>query len=412
MKKLTLHLGAILLASAAIIATPALAKDKKEAAAPAPAPPKLTKAVQLALIEAQKLQAAGDFKGVLAKVAEAEAVPNPTPDDVFYTVNAKYGAAAALKDNALLEDTMKKMLATGRISPENTVIITRQLGAFALNRNDYAGAIGYFEQLTKLKPDDAGPWETLAEMYFSTGQKAKAFDAYGTAIAKETAAGRKPTEQWYVRRFQFAVDGKLTDKVVPGGVDLLKAYPSPANWRIAIVLVRDSLPDLDEQTDLDFLRLQAATDSLNGEKDYAEYADTALRRGFPGEAQFAINDGIAKKSLSLTKPYVKELQVAANSKVPADKASLPGLEKDSKASPKAALGTADAYYGYGDYAKAVTLYKMAVGKPGIDPAQANLRLGAALARSGDNVGAAESFKAVKGGPRETLAQFWLIKVGG
>jgi hypothetical protein len=206
---------------------------------------------------------------------------------------------------------------------------------------------------------------------------------------------------------QIAVDSKNQGEQLGAFIDWVKAYPSPTNWRDAVLLTRDNFGKIDDQTLLDFGRFQAASKSLVGERDYVEYADTALGRGFPGEAKAAIDMGIAAKMLDPGKPLIKEIKGNADAKAGADKASLPGLEKESKGSPKLALATADAYYGYGDYAKAATLYRMALGGAGVDPATANLRLGAALAMAGDKVGAAEALKAVSGGARAALAQYWL-----
>jgi hypothetical protein len=188
----------------------------------------------------------------------------------------------------------------------------------------------------------------------------------------------------------------------------VEAYPNPVNWRDALVITRDKYPSLDDQTELDFLRLQAAANALNGERDFVEYADTALNRSYYGEAQFAINEGIRRNMLVASKPLVAELKKTADSKVGADKASLPALEKESKSSPKLAMGTADAYYGYGEFAKAAALYKQGVGAVGVDQGTANLRLGVALGRAGDKAGAMAALSVVKGGPREELAKYWMI----
>jgi Flp pilus assembly protein TadD len=114
--------------------------------------------------------------------------------------------------------------------------------------------------------------------------------------------------------------------------------------------------------------------------------------------------------LTPSKPLIAELSKTASSKLAADKASLPGLEKEAKTNPKLALGTGDAYYGYGDFAKAAALYRQAVGGAGVDAATANLRLGASLARAGDKAGAAEALKLVSGGARGDLARYWLVYV--
>ena len=71
----------------------------------------------------------------------------------------------------------------------------------------------------------------------------------------------------------------------------------------------------------------------------------------------------------------------------------------------AAVG--DGYLGYGNYPKAAEAYQAALMKKGADVIVINTRLGIALALAGDKAGATAAFEAVKGGPRETLAKFWL-----
>ena len=173
-------------------------------------------------------------------------------------------------------------------------------------------------------------------------------------------------------------------------------------------LARNAGNFVDDPTELDFLRLQAAANALNGERDFVEYADTALGRSLYGEAQFAINEGIRRNTLVASKPLVAELKKTADGKVTGDRQMLPGLEKESKTNPKLALGTADAYYGYGEFAKAAGLYKSLVGAVGIDQSIVNLRLGVSLGRSGDKPGAMAALGAVKGGAREELAQYWMV----
>ncbi len=407
MNGITRTLAAALIAGAAMTA-PAMAKDAK--AAPAAPAPKLSKPVAIALQAAQKLMAAGDNAGALEKIKEAEAAPNQTPDDIYFEGQLRLNAAIALKDNAMIESTLKALLATGRVSPADQPKFLRNIGAMALQRKDYNGATQAFEQLVKIAPNDPDAIVGLAELYQAQKQTGKAIDMLGQAIAASKAAGQVPPENWYRRQLGIAYDAKLTAQIQPAAQALVAAYPNAVNWRDALIISRDSYK-LDDVGSLDFMRLQAATGSLNGERDFVEYADTALGKGLPGEAKTALEDGIAKKMLTPTKPIVVELMKSATGKIPTDKASLAGLEKESRSNPKLALGTGDAYYGYGDYAKAATLYKYAVGVPTIDQSIANLRLGAALARAGDKAGATAALSLVKGGARETLAKYWMIWIG-
>ena len=81
---------------------------------------------------------------------------------------------------------------------------------------------------------------------------------------------------------------------------------------------------------------------------------------------------------------------------------LPQLATEARAATAARLAfrTGDAYYGYGEYAKATELYRAALTKSGADANLINLHLGMALARSGDKAGATAAFKSVGGGQAE------------
>ena len=396
MHKLTLRAAAALLAGATIVAAPAIAQDK-----PAAAPKyKFSKPVQALLAKAQEQQKAGDFAGMAATLNEAAAYPTPTADDIFVIDQLTLNAAVLNKDNALIEKQLNKLVASGRLSPADKTMYLRQAGSLALQRKDYNAATIAFEQLIAANPGDADAIAALAELYFAQKQVGKAVATLTQAIDASAASGKPAPENWYKRRLAMAYDGKLAANIQPAAQGLVKAYPTAVNWRDAIVITQDGYGNIDDQTQLDFLRLQAATNSLNGERDFIEYADTALGKGYPGEAAYAISEGVKRNMLTPSKPLVAELKKAADSKVASDKASLPGLEKESKTNAKIAMGTGDAYYGYGDFAKAAAMYKLAQGGAGIDPNTLNLRLGASLARSGDLAGAKAALDQVKGGPRE------------
>jgi TolA-binding protein len=94
-------------------------------------------------------------------------------------------------------------------------------------------------------------------------------------------------------------------------------------------------------------------------------------------------------------------------KITADRASLASDEAKARSggSSRLAINTGNAYYGYGEYAKAADLFRVALSKGDVDAPLANLRLGEALAMAGDRAGAAAAFKAVTG-PRADLAALW------
>jgi len=96
--------------------------------------------------------------------------------------------------------------------------------------------------------------------------------------------------------------------------------------------------------------------------------------------------------------------------VASDRKSLPGLEKEAAraSNGRMAFGTADAYLGYGDYAKAASLYRTALTKGGVDADVTNTRLGFALGKTGDAAGAEQALALVTGSPRAQLAKYYQI----
>lgn len=401
------------LALAALIATTApqaaLAQKKTEAKAPSY---KFSKKVQPLLAEAQKQQQANNPQGAMTVLDQADAIPDKNADDAYMIAMLRLNSAIALKDNALIEKALEGALATGRLSAEDTVKFHRNLGAMALQRNDYAKAMAEFDKVLAASPNDTDLMVEVAEMQRRQGQDQKAVATINQAIAAKAAAGGKADESWYRRALAIAYDKKLVAETTQTSEALVKAYPSATNWRDVLVIYRDTAK-FDDQTNLDILRLMRANAALTGERDYAEYAETATLRGYPGEAKAVLDEGIAKGALQSSKPFVKELQANVNPKIASDKASLPGLEKEAAKAKtgKDAAGTADAYLGYGEYAKAATLYKLALSKGGVDADTVNTRLGFALAKSGDKAGAEAALKAVSAAPRNQLAQYYLIWLG-
>jgi tetratricopeptide (TPR) repeat protein len=279
----------------------------------------------------------------------------------------------------------------------------------ALQRKDYAKAQAEFEKLVQMNPSDSSMLVEIAELQRRQGQNQKAIATLQQGIATQEKAGTKPDESWYRRALAIAYDSKLPAETLATSEALVRAYPNATNWRDVLVIYRDTTR-FDDQGNLDILRLMRANSALAGERDYAEYAETASLRGYPGEAKAVIDEGIAKGALKTTTPFVKEVTASVNPKIAGDKASLPGLEKESKAAAngRAALGTADAYLGYGQYAKAAELYKVALQKGSVDAATVNTRLGFALGKSGDKAGAEAALKSVTGAPRDQLARYYLI----
>ncbi|MBA4094926.1 MAG: hypothetical protein C0489_12695, partial [Candidatus Accumulibacter sp.] len=125
--------------AAVTISAPAVAQKKQAAAAPAA--PKLSKAVQSLLAQAQTAQTAGDHPGAIALLNQALVVPKATAEDKLWTYRLMLNSAQATKNNQLLKMAVEGSLATGQVTPTDEVKFRTALRGLALQSKDYQGAI-------------------------------------------------------------------------------------------------------------------------------------------------------------------------------------------------------------------------------------------------------------------------------
>jgi tetratricopeptide (TPR) repeat protein len=401
---LSFALGAVALTGA----SPALAK--KAAAADDSSKPHFSPAFSVAAQPLQKAIAAKDYATAKASLPAAQAAAT-TPDDKYQVALMALIVAQSTNDVAAEGPAADAVIASGKAPPDQLAQILDMKGRLAYNANNLQAADAAFTQLVQLKPTDGDTAILLAQVKTREGRGAEALPIVDQAIQAKKAAGQTVDEDWYRRALAIAFDGKMTAAVIKYGQQLVDAYPRADIWRVSLTTYRDT-SKLDPQTDLDTLRLMRASGALAGERDYYDYANMALNKGFPGEAKAVIDQGMTSnmvdnKALATSKALAEVKQVAG-SKIAADKADLPASDKRARASAdgKQALLIGDAYLGYGEYAKAADLYKVALQK-GADANVANLHLGEALAQSGDKAGAAQAFALVKG-TAQPLAQYWTI----
>jgi hypothetical protein len=418
MKVSKLALG-LALAAGFGMTSPSLAqKNKKQEAAPAAGTwaPKLGKEFRAAAAGLQKAIQAKDFAtaGTLVPAAEAAA---QTPDEKFVLGQFKLQIASGANDSAAQSRAVDEMLATGTGPADLRPQLLFYQGQFAYKNNNFPGAIQALTaaQQAGYSPKDANGQPTqdvnllLAEAHFRTNQVPQGLAAVERAIQAEKTAGKKPPAEWYGRAASMAYKAKLTPEVSKWTRLQVADYPTPENWRSAIVIFGDA-SRFDDQTQLDLMRLQRSAGALSGERDYYEYALLADKVGLPGEAKAVVDEGRAKGAYNASSKAINEIGTVAAGKVTADRASLAAGERSaaSAANGRVALGTGDAYFGYGDYAKAAAMYRLALQKGGVDANTANLRLGMALAKAGQAAEAKQAFATVTSGPRAEIAQFWTM----
>ncbi|HET8611385.1 MAG TPA: hypothetical protein VFL92_01315 [Sphingomonas sp.] len=391
-------------------AQPALAKKHDDKKADAPKMD-FSAAFRKAAQPLQKAVQAKDWASAKAALPDAQAAAS-TPDDKYQLALMTLIIAQGTNDVATERTAADAVINSGKAPPEQLAQILDMKGRLDYNAGDMAGADAAFSRLIQLQPNNSDAIELLAAVKTREGKTAEALPLIDQAIQSTTAAGKKPDEDLVRRALSIAYDAKNPAETVKYGQLLAADYPSPQIWRIALQTYRDT-NRLNEQTNLDTMRLMRAAHALAGEQDYYEYANLVSQRGYPGEAKAVIDEGMASNQVDdksvKTSKVLAEIRAAAGSKVAADKAVLPAQTKKAMAAADGtlALNTGDAYLGYGEYAQAVPLYQAALTKSGADANVVNLHLGMALALSHQTQAADQAFAKVTG-PNATLAKYWTI----
>ncbi len=391
---------------AMIGATPAIAKDKAEKA-PKPKNYNLSKAVRENAAASQTKLAAGDVAGATA-AAQAALAASTTPDDKFVSSQLLYAAAQKSNDQAAIAQAIDGMVASGGADATMLPQLYAAQGKIAYQAKNMAKAEQALDQALKAGSTDPDVYALLVDAKARAGKPAEALALLQTGIDKQKAAGQKVPQEWYQRGIAIAYGAKLPDQTEKMTQAWLVDYPTPTNWRDAIITYRE-LHKLDADTDIDMLRLLRTAKGLKGERDYYEYAEAVYLK-YPGEGKSVIDEGVASGMVKLTPGgNFKMMADQSNSRVAADKADLASASKAARAAAtgKSAAATADSYLGYGDYSNAIDLYNVALQKGGVDPNVVNTRLGTALARAGRKDEAKAAFAKITG-PRAGLARYWMI----
>ena len=346
---------------------------------------------------------ANDVANIPARLAAAQAVA-ATKEDRYWIGRLQLQAAAKANDVAGSAAAIESIASSGLMPAAELSKVYGALGGSYYNAKQYDQAVAAYQRQLALDPTASEPNIMIAEVRAAQGKPSDAATALQRTIQANVAAGRKPEEAMYRRAVALAYEAKA-----PNTVELsrqwLAAYPSPSSWQNSIAIYRNlrtnKSPDI-----VDILRLAMVTGALQQDLDYQLYAEKAYEQANYGEAKAAVDAGIAAGKLKTSDKYVASMMDGVKGKVPSS-ADLASAEKGA-AAPTAFLRVGDRYYGAGNYAKAAELYRQALAK-GVDKDLANLRLGEALARSGDKAGATVALNTVSGTYADA-AKFWLIYV--
>ncbi|MDE2041497.1 MAG: hypothetical protein KGJ05_00280, partial [Alphaproteobacteria bacterium] len=347
-----------------------------------------------------------DYPTALTNLDKAEPIAK-TPYEHFLIGMWRAISGQSLKNDATFNAGLDEVVTSGYAKkPDVTAQFALISGQNAYNAKNYDKAIQRLQLAQQLGSTEPNLVPLIAESYIASNRTAQGMAVYEKMYTDSAAAGKPMPQDMMVRARTTANDARLDSDVQKWSIRLVQSYPSPTMWHDLIILYIQSHPKLSFQATVDLYRLMRATHSFKENPTLSEYAgDLVDKLGLPGEAKAAIDQARTDGVITTMSADMSSLYNTASAKIPGDKASL----RATAATPRAARGNGDGWFSYGDYAKALTLYNQAKGKPGIEPDGINMRIGMAQALSGDKANAKASFASV-GGEEADIAKFWSLYV--
>ncbi|HSW02991.1 hypothetical protein [Aquabacterium sp.] len=407
-------LTALLVAAAA---APAAAQTAPAAAASAPAGPVLRPEVRKALVAAQdalKGKDAAAGKEALARVAEAEAQPNLTPEEAYNTVRIKAVAAFTAGDMPLALSSFDTALASPLLPAADRLPITEVATKISLQLTDNARSLRLLQAYRELGGSDAALRRRLATLLVEQNDPAGALKEAQQLVQADEAAGRPPTE--VMLKVMAVSNNKLKDTAgYNAALEKLTQYYGTLDYWAELIARTTRKPGFaEDRLRLDAYRLQRAVGlTLEGDEQ-ADMAQRALLAGLPGEAQKLMDEGYVAGLFGKGKDAAahQKLREQATKAAAADQKQLAEGEAAARSAKdgNALVSLGLAVAGTGATERGLGLVEQGIAKGGLRRAdEAQLRLGMLQARLGRNDDALKTLAAVQGNDGTAdLARLWSI----
>jgi hypothetical protein len=393
-----------LLAGAAIAQEPTKPADTVRA--------EVGKPIQAArdLIQAKK------YRDALAKVHEAEAVPNLTAYEKFVVDLTRGSAAQGAGDNDVAVSSFESVVASGKLPAAEQLRLMAAITELHYQAKEYPKAIAWATRYQKEGGTEPAIQQVLIQAYYLSGDNASAARLLREQIEADEKAERAPPED----RLQFLASCylKMNDNAGYSWVleKLVTHYPKKSYWADLISRMQRK-PGFSDRLELDVYRLQLATGNLNKPNEYMEMAQLALQAGFPIEAKKTLDQGYAAGVLGKGTDVDRQnrLRDLANKQAAQDAAAI--AQGDSEVS-GAQNGDALIAIGYnlvfnGKADRGLPLMEQALKQgPLKHPEDAKLHLALAYAHAGQKARAAQLLQTIRGNDGTAdLARLWLLQTG-
>jgi hypothetical protein len=361
------------------------------------------------LQQAAELLKANKAKEALAKVREAEAVPNKSAAEQL-TIDRMRGAAAARAgETQTAIRSYEAVLASGKAGQAEQAQIAAQLAYLYSQAKDWNKTREWAQKAKSLGGNATELDKLLAYVNAQTGDfSAIARDAQASIDAAEKAGGRPSEADLLTLADALRRTGNTAGQTAVLE-KLVAYYPKKEYWAAVLGRIQNK-PGFAGRHALDVMRLRRETKTLDTTEDYIEMAQMALQEYQAAEGKAVLEEGFARGLLGKGADAERQKRLLALATQRAADAPKALAEAESEAkSGDALVRVGLAYTGLGQYDKGIALIQKGIAKGDLKhPDDARLDLGIAYLRAGNKAKAAEAFRSVKGTDGAAdLARLWM-----
>jgi outer membrane protein assembly factor BamD (BamD/ComL family) len=370
------------------------------------------------LTEAQDLMKAKKFKEAVAKIREADNVADKTPFEDFMVEQMRLVAAYQAGDTPTAEKAFETVAASGRMPAQQLLTFELAFAQQYYQQKNYAKAITWIQRYMKDGGNDATMRTLLIQSYYFNKDFGSVVKEVNADIAAVEKAGRKPDEN-DLKLLASAYNEMKNEAGYTTVLEkLVQYYPNKNYWADLVSRIQRKPGFNQDRMALDSYRLMNSLGMLTTTGQIMEMAQLALQAGNPGEAQAIVDKGYAAGLLGqgAEAERHKRLKDLAAKNVAEDKKTLAQTEQQAVAggNPGPMLRVAEAYAGYGQYDKAISLTEQALTKGTAlkAPDDARLHLVTYYLATGQKAKAEATAKQIKAtdGPAD-LARLYLLNAG-
>jgi hypothetical protein len=314
------------------------------------------------LTAAQDLLKTGQGKEALARLKEAEALPNPSPYEAFMIERLRAPAALTAGEKALAARSLEWLLGSDQLDPADKMPMIVALTQTAFELRDYSRSARWAQRYIDGGGTDSRVRLLLPQSLYLGGDRAGAARILAPLVEADTAAGVRTAE--ITIRLLASAQAEATDSkpYVRTLERLAELYPKPEYWsELADRLTRQE--NFAERLRLDLLRFKRSVGVLKEADEFFEMAQLANQAGYPAEAARVVDEGFAGKLLGEGKDGASQRQFRdqVNRAAAKDRAGLAESEAGARKSgaPESLLAIGFALATDGDPARGLPLIELA-----------------------------------------------------